>query len=1271
MGSPSGLRAIGDGAGSLGVAIEYPTTSFAVSLVAGDLDRDGKCDLVAANRWGSTVSVLLGDGSGGFAPKRDFAVAAEDLALADVNRDGTLDLVAANPSGFVSVLLNGAGVPTVTLTATQPTATEVGNTPGVVTVTRTGSTAQPLTVNYLLDGSAIPDTDYVDPPRSVVLPVGASSATITVTPIDDALSENDETVIITLREDPSYAMGTPSNATVTIVNDDPPPTVTVTATQPTATEAGITPGVVTVTRRGSTAYHLPVNFAYGGTAAVGEDYTVASLPPTIPMGASSVTLTITPVNDYLAEGNETAVITLLPSSPDSGPEFSYTVGSPGSAVVTIIDNDIGNDPLIEQQWHLKPRSQEPAGANVRPAWQVATGAGVVIGIVDDGLQHTHPDLQSNYVPALSWDFNGNDSDPGPAYFSPCDMGGDCHGTAVAGVAAARGDNAIGVSGVAPRAALAGIRLISDPVSDAQIAEAIAFQLNAIHIANNSWGFVDSLGSLDPLSEAALETAIAQGRGGKGRIFVKAAGNEGDIGDNCNFDGFANRRYVISVGALSDLGYQSNYSEPCSALFVSAPSNGGNRSITTTDLMGGYGYGSTDYTSSFGGTSSSTPLVSGVVALMLSENPALTWRDVQHILARTSAKVVPWDSGWTTGIFSHHEKYGFGLVDAEAAVNLAGSWIPVPSENLIAPVSRTVTQPIPDNDANGRTDSITVGSQPATFRIEHVEVVFSATHPHRGDLEVTLTSPAGVVSRLATPRIWDGGADFSAWRFGSVRHWGESPIGTWTLRVADRAAGYSGTWIGWTLRLYGTSTHDLFVARVGTGTGTVASAPPGIDCGAICSASFAAGSNVTLAATPDAGSAFAGWSGEGCSGTGPCVVSMSASRNVTATFNRESPLTFLLTLTKTGPGTVVSDPPGIACGATCSANFTSGTPVTLTATPIPGAHFLGWSGEGCSGTGTCVVTVTQAANVTAAFLWYPHAIGLFRPSDGVFYLDANGNGQWDGCGTDRCLSIGLNGDIPLVGDWNGGGSSKVGLFRPSDGTFYLDYNGNGQWDGCGADHCLHIGMLGDIPLVGDWNGSGTTKVGAFRPSDGTFYLDYNGSGTWEGCGTDRCLQIGIDGDIPVIGDWDGTWSSKVGVFRPSDGTFYLDQNGSGTWDGCGVDRCFQIGMNGDVPLVGDWSGTASSKVGVFRPSDGTFYLDYNGSGTWDGCGTDRCLQIGLNGDIPLVGDWNGTGTSKVGTFRPSEGAFYLDYNGSGTWEGCGVDRCLQIGLNGDEPLVGQW
>jgi hypothetical protein len=299
------------------------------------------------------------------------------------------------------------------------------------------------------------------------------------------------------------------------------------------------------------------------------------------------------------------------------------------------------------------------------------------------------------------------------------------------------------------------------------------------------------------------------------------------------------------------------------------------------------------------------------------------------------------------------------------------------------------------------------------------------------------------------------------------------------------------------------------------------------------------------------------------------------------------------------------------------------------------------------------------------------VGVFRPTDGTFYLDANKNGMWEGCGTDHCLHIGVAGDVSLVGDWNGSGSSKVGVFRPSDGTFYLDFNGNGTWDGCGTDRCLQIGLSGDVPLVGDWNGSGASKVGAFRPSSGTFYLDYNGNGAWDGCSVDRCLAIGMNGDAPLVGDWNGTGSSKVGAFRPSDGTFYLDYNGSGTWEGCGVDRCLQIGLNGDIPLVGDWNGTGSSKVGAFRPSDGTFYLDYDGSGTWGGCATDRCLQIGMLNDLPLVGDWNGTGSSKVGAFRPSDGTFYLDYNGNGQWDGCGTDRCLQIGANGDTPLVGKW
>ena len=287
----------------------------------------------------------------------------------------------------------------------------------------------------------------------------------------------------------------------------------------------------------------------------------------------------------------------------------------------------------------------------------------------------------------------------------------------------------------------------------------------------------------------------------------------------------------------------------------------------------------------------------------------------------------------------------------------------------------------------------------------------------------------------------------------------------------------------------------------------------------------------------------------------------------------------------GAGTVTSSVGGIDCGSTCSAAYATNALVTLTPTPAPGSTFVGWSGD-CTGTGPCIVAMTQPRSVTATFLWNPHSIGLFRPSDGTFYLDYNGNGRWDGCGTDQCLHIGMTGDISLVGDWNGSGSSKVGLFRPSDGVFYLDANGNGQWDGCGTDRCLRSVSTATFRSVGDWNGSGTSKVGLFRPSDGTFYLDYNGNGQWDGCGVDRCLHIGMLGDIPLVGDWNGSGTTKVGAFRPSDGTFYLDYNGSGTWEGCGTDRCLQIGIDGDIPVIGDWDGTWSSKVGVFRPSDGT-------------------------------------------------------------------------------------
>jgi len=161
------------------------------------------------------------------------------------------------------------------------------------------------------------------------------------------------------------------------------------------------------------------------------------------------------------------------------------------------------------------------------------------------------------------------------------------------------------------------------------------------------------------------------------------------------------------------------------------------------------------------------------------------------------------------------------------------------------------------------------------------------------------------------------------------------------------------------------TFALSVSKAGTGAGTVTSSPAGINCGASCSASYPSGNVVTLTAAESSGSTFSGWSGAGCTGTGTCTVTMTAARSVTATFTL---VTYALTVNRTGSGTgtVTSSPAGISCGITCVSSFGSGTVVQLTATPAPGATFTGWSGAGCVGTGTCSVTMSAAASVTATF-----------------------------------------------------------------------------------------------------------------------------------------------------------------------------------------------------------------------------------------------------------------------------------------------------------------
>jgi len=252
------------------------------------------------------------------------------------------------------------------------------------------------------------------------------------------------------------------------------------------------------------------------------------------------------------------------------------------------------------------------------------------------------------------------------------------------------------------------------------------------------------------------------------------------------------------------------------------------------------------------------------------------------------------------------------------------------------------------------------------------------------------------------------------------------------------------------------------------------------------------------------------------------------------------------------------------------------------------------------------------------------IGVYRPSTGVWYLDKNGNGAWGDCTTDGCLgAFGAAGDQPVVGRWSGT-SSKIGIFRASAGAWALDPDGDGKWDGCAADGCVSpFGISGDVGVAGDWSNFGASAVGVYRPSTGYWYLDANGNGQWDGCAVDRCFgPFGLPTDQPVVGDWTGTGTAKIGIFRPSEGRWYLDKNGDGKWGGCSVDLCVgPFGSSGDRAVVGDWTGTGTTKIGIFRPSDGRWYLDLDGQGGWSGCSTDACLgPFGTSGDVPVVGKW---------------------------------------------------
>ncbi len=497
--------------------------------------------------------------------------------------------------------------------------------------------------------------------------------------------------------------------------------------------------------------------------------------------------------------------------------------APMRAGVTLLTPEVPLDPLAAQEWYL-------SDTNVLPVWKDYTGKGVRIGQFEPGGQFAtapeifdiaHPDLAPNVDKAWLQTQQTNGTLPGLV---------SNHATMVAGVMVAA-KNGVGGVGVAYGATLGGYYLANSGADLAGLGHMVSFD-----IANNSWGFTNDF-ALSSYQDGNLTTATAlsmnaqyaasNGRGGLGTIIVAAGGNSRATGGNAQGSLTNNNRFSVEVGAINAQGDLSTlqigsspFSNPGASLLVSAP---GSNVVSTSHMLEterGSTFGN-DYTS-MQGTSFAAPIVSGIIALMLEANPNLGYRDVQQILALSARKIndptTQWSDngahGWNGGGMHTSNDYGFGEVDARAAVRLSEAWMTQSTganEYVYSASSGALGKPL----AAGATLTSSIAMN-AGLNVEHVEIDFDAQVGRLGDLTLKLISPDGTQSVLLNRqgKVPDGmpgasptdlGSTQSGafkYTFMSTHDFGERSAGNWVLQVTDSASGLPVTLNSWSLRLYG-------------------------------------------------------------------------------------------------------------------------------------------------------------------------------------------------------------------------------------------------------------------------------------------------------------------------------------------------------------------------------------------------------------------------------------------------------------------------------------
>lgn len=534
---------------------------------------------------------------------------------------------------------------------------------------------------------------------------------------------------------------------------------------------------------------------------------------------------------------------------------------------------VNGDPLRQYAWHLKNTAQKSFSSitgtsgfdlNVYDVLKEGyTGDGVKIAVSDSGVEVNHDDLYDNQLAGEHRDYSKESpyiSTPVPTNF---------HGTAVAGIISAVGWNNFGSIGVAPEAKFAGFQFLDSSQSSAIMVHQATGDYDIFNYSYGDFIFEDTRSDSTYLDQLRYQTIT------NNKVYVKASGNEFFYEDggvcashNANFPYENESPFLIIVGSIHADGGKASYSNAGSNLWISAPGGEDGESmgpaIITTDLRtcfkgnsiaGTYSsndleYGhelnlQCDYTATMNGTSSATPNVSGVIALLREVNPSLKMRDIKHILATTAKQIDPthddslnyfgndhpsaasssctvnlslsghtYEQGWVTNKagYKFNNFYGFGLIDAAAAVNVAKTYVSTLGQQVELNAGfnktqyrRTPNLTIPDKNKDGVSDSFTF-SEATNYKIETVQVRVQIAHARSGEIGIELESPGSpgtksILMNINNSFLFDNDSNLDI-VLTSNAFYGETLNGEWKIKIIDGKSGNQGTLIQWDINVLG-------------------------------------------------------------------------------------------------------------------------------------------------------------------------------------------------------------------------------------------------------------------------------------------------------------------------------------------------------------------------------------------------------------------------------------------------------------------------------------